>query len=169
MLSSIQSRTISIGYCLVRMAAPWATQLVASWCRKCPMLQLRLSHPDKNWLIQLQSILWHMRHYQNCMVRGRAYRLCLSHRIFATETDHHRSSSHDQWANNRHHRCEGAPRKVPESHKRSRSSIHNHNSWPWCHYESYADNLGEATHLQQTCSADRILRHNHECTQDDRS
>ena len=95
-------------------------------------------------------------------------RLCLSHWIFPTETDHHRSSSHDQWANNRHQSCEGAPRKVSESHRSSRSSIHNHTIWPWCHYDSYAKNLGEATHVQQTCSAERTLPHNHECTQDDR-
>ena len=80
-------------------------------------------------------------HHQPCHpARACVCMLCLNNRTSTTETDHHRSSSHDQWANSRHQSCKGAPRKVPESHRRSRSSIHNHNIWPWCHYDSYANN-----------------------------
>ena len=58
---------------------------------------------------------------------------------------------------------------MPEIQRRSSSSIHNHNILPWCHYESYANNLGETRHLQQTCGTDRILPLNHECSQDGKS
>ena len=100
---------------------------------KCQMLQLRLSHPDKNWLIQLQSTgapreqscIWIMYtdvsdilqmslHMQPWHPAGACRcRLWFSHRTSATETDHHRLLSNDQWANNRQQICEGAPRKVP--------------------------------------------------------
>ena len=145
------------------------------------MLQLRLSHPDKNWLIQLQSTgsprelsciwimntevsdmvqmslhmqLWHPGGACGCM-------LCLSPQKLTTIDCY-------PLINEPITDFKFVKELLAMCHRRSRSSIHNH-IWHWCYYESYANNFGEATHLQQTCNADMILPHNHECSQDGRS
>ena len=186
-----------------KISQSWTDSCV---CFKWPMLQLRLSHHDKNWLLQLQSTLSYMRHYQTCIFRGRVCyncgpgwespreqsciwimytnasdmvnmslhmqpwhpagacvcRLYLSHRTSTTETDHHRFLPHDQWDNKRLQSCEGTPSKVPESHRRSRSSIHNHNIDLGVIMKAMPNNFGEARHsslksLQLDCLFNSLL------------